>query len=136
MSDSAQLLVEKAGGVIIRENEGKPEVYIVHRPRHDDWSLPKGHIDSGETPVQAALREVTEEVGFHCTVERELPPYIYTMPDGNQSIVHFFEMKVVDEDISETDGEVDEGRWVSVAQAVALISYHSLADYITAVAAN
>ncbi len=84
-------LIEKAGGIIVRTTNDVVEVYLVHRPRYDDWSVPKGHIDSGEQPVAAALREVAEEAGFHCSVERVLPPYFYTLPGGEQSVVHFFE---------------------------------------------
>jgi 8-oxo-dGTP diphosphatase len=71
--------VKAAGGVVWRAGAGgAPEFVAVHRPRYDDWSLPKGKLDPGETWEQAALREVEEEVGLRCTLGAELPPVAYT----------------------------------------------------------
>lgn len=123
-------VIEKAGGVIVQKNEaGETEIYLVHRPRYDDWSVPKGKMDEGETPVQAALREVAEETGFHCSVERTLPLFYYTTPDGDHVMVHFYEMKVLGEGLTQ-DGEVDEAGWKTVEEAQVLLSYESLGSYL------
>ena len=62
-----------AGGVVVRDGE----VVVVHRPRYEDWTLPKGKLDPGETLEEAALREVEEETGLRCRLVRELPPVAY-----------------------------------------------------------
>ena len=62
--------VEAAGGVVL---DGEGRVAVVHRPRHDDWSLPKGKLDPGESFEDAALREVEEETGVRGRLVRELP---------------------------------------------------------------
>jgi len=116
--------------VVIRDYNGQREFYLVHRPRHDDWSTPKGHIDNGETPLQAAMREVMEETGFYCSMIRQLPPYQYKLPDGREVLVHMYEMNFLEE-FGESDEEVDEGRWVSLKTLAELISYPSLSEYLT-----
>ena len=60
------------------------ELVVVHRPRYDDWSLPKGKLDPGESWEEAALREVDEEVGLRCRLGAELPPVAYTRPEGSR----------------------------------------------------
>src|SRR4051794_41798920 len=71
MSESAE--IRAAGGVVV--DNGR--IAIVHRPKHGDWSLPKGKLDPGETWEQAALREVEEECGVCCELGDELPPTRY-----------------------------------------------------------
>lgn len=133
MGNSKEQLTEKAGGIIVRHNNsGETEIYLIHRPRYDDWSVPKGHIDEGEKPLHAAIREAAEETGFHCSVERELPPYFYTTPEGENVVVYFFEMKMID-DLVTKDNEADRGEWKQVSEAVQIISYQSLAKYIQTV---
>src|SRR5437867_3193906 len=62
--------VKAAGGVLWRLRKGKVEIALVHRPRYDDWSLPKGKLRGGETPLAAAVREVAEETGARVAVSR------------------------------------------------------------------
>lgn len=121
---------QKAGGILIRDNNGATEIYVIHRPRYDDWSVPKGHVDDGELPADAALREVAEETGIECSITRELPPYEYQLPSGELSIVHFFEMSVVSFGAAKDD-ESDEGRWVTITQLKDLLTYDSLIQYIS-----
>ena len=61
-----QAQVKAAGGVVWRRGDAGLELAVVHRPRYDDWSLPKGKLDPGETWEEAALREVEEEIGLRC----------------------------------------------------------------------
>ena len=106
--------VEAAGGVVLRSAAGSTEVLVVHRPRYDDWSLPKGKLDKGETGKQAALREVLEETGVRCELGERLPDVHYTV-DGRPTRVKWWTMTVVEElgRIADPD-EVDEVRWVDV----------------------
>ena len=68
MSDA----VLAAGGVVWRRtNSAKVEVLLVHRPKYDDWTLPKGKLEPGESFKEAAVREVEEETGIRCGLERE-----------------------------------------------------------------
>jgi 8-oxo-dGTP diphosphatase len=69
--------VRAAGGLVHRVRSGEPdgvlEVLLVHRPKYDDWTFPKGKLDPGETFEDAAVREVEEEAGLSCTLGAELP---------------------------------------------------------------
>ncbi|HEX6115926.1 MAG TPA: NUDIX domain-containing protein, partial [Solirubrobacterales bacterium] len=69
--------VRAAGGVVLRDGAEGLEVAVVHRPKHDDWSLPKGKLEPGESWVDAALREVAEETGLECELGAELSPKSY-----------------------------------------------------------
>lgn len=123
--------IEKAGGLITRTNaNGERELYLIHRPRYNDWSLPKGHIEAGENTETAALRETQEETGFTCRVARVLPDYEYQLPSGEHAVVHFFECAVVSEDATRKDTESDRGEWMSIAQACERISYPSQRIYL------
>ena len=74
----------KAAGCVVwrRDGGGAPELAVVHRPRYDDWSLPKGKLDPGETFEEAAVREVQEEIGVRGTLGDELPPVGLPRPQG------------------------------------------------------
>src|SRR5919201_5877967 len=75
--------VKAAGGVVQRPSaDGACEIAVVHRPRYDDWSFPKGKLDGGEGWEEAALREVREETGLSCRLLRELTPVGYTYRKG------------------------------------------------------
>ena len=66
MSRGSSDVIRAAGVVLMRDHGGKPLVCIVHRPRHKDWSLPKGKIERNEHVVTAAARETLEETGENC----------------------------------------------------------------------
>lgn len=105
------------------------EVLIVHRPRYDDWSLPKGHVDPGETAIDAAVREVREETGFVCTPDEVAGIASYTTLSGEHKVVHYWVMTVVSGEFAPND-EVDEIRWESPDGAVGLLSYDLDRDLI------
>ena len=110
--------VQAAGGVVSRDGR----VALVHRPRYDDWSLPKGKLDPGESFEDAALREVAEETGLRCRLVRELPAVEYEVR-GRPKLVRYWAMEVVDETPFVPNDEVDEVRWVEPAEALAVLSY-------------
>ena len=117
--------VKASGGVVWRPApDGAPELVVVHRPRYDDWSLPKGKLDPGESWEDAALREVEEEVGLRCRLGPELPPVSYRDHKGRAKDVRYWLMEPADGAASfEPNDEVDEMRWVDAGTAEDLLSY-------------
>jgi 8-oxo-dGTP diphosphatase len=111
--------VEAAGGIVL-DDDGR--VALVHRPRYDDWSLPKGKLDPGESFEDAALREVEEETGLRCTLVRELPAIEYEVR-GRPKVVRYWAMEVADETRFVPNDEVDQVRWVDPQEALALLTY-------------
>jgi 8-oxo-dGTP diphosphatase len=116
-------LVRAAGGVVARRRrDGTAEVLLVHRPRYDDWTLPKGKALPGESDEDCALREVEEETGLRCALEYELPSTAYRDQKGRRKVVRYWAMRAPDDEVQPRD-EVDEARWLTLEQADALLSY-------------
>jgi 8-oxo-dGTP pyrophosphatase MutT (NUDIX family) len=122
MIDPEAAEVKAAGGVVRRHGAHGPEIAVVHRPRYDDWSLPKGKLDPGERWEDAALREVEEEIGLRCALGDELPPVAYTDNKGRAKVVRYWLMEGCDGSFSPND-EVDEVRWLPAPDAAALLTY-------------
>ena len=122
--------VRAAGGVVL-DPEGR--VVLVHRPRYDDWTLPKGKLDRGESFEDAALREVEEETGLRCRLVRELPSSEYLDPKGRSKLVRYWLMEVEHDPGFVPNDEVDELRWVPVEEAPALLTYPRDAEIIGSV---
>jgi 8-oxo-(d)GTP phosphatase len=106
-----------AGGVLRRCEDGEVLTVLVHRPRYDDWSFPKGKLLEGETFEEAAIREVLEETGLTCRIVAELPSSRYNVQDGTQKLVRYWSMESLDgHDLHPTD-EVDDARWFPIWEA-------------------
>ena len=116
------MTVEAAGGLVVRESAGLVEVAIVHRPRHDDWSLPKGKLSPGEEWASAALREVEEETGMRCELGEELDSFRYRDRKGRPKRVRWWRMRPLGGEFVPGD-EVDELRWLAPAEALELLDY-------------
>ncbi|MBM0127836.1 NUDIX hydrolase [Pimelobacter simplex] len=111
-----------AGVVVFRPGR---EVLLVHRPKYDDWSFPKGKLDRGEHPVAAAVREVAEETGVHVRLGPALPSQRYPVA-RRMKTVHYWTGRVVgDDDVSAypPNDEIDAVAWVPVDEAPARLSY-------------
>jgi 8-oxo-dGTP diphosphatase len=115
-------LIEAAGGVLWRPaaDGGGAEVCIVHRPKYDDWSVPKGKLDRGEHVLLAAAREVREETGFTATVGRPLGEIRY-LKDGAPKRVRFWAMQLASGEFAPND-EVDRLLWLSPTEALTVLS--------------
>lgn len=100
---------------------GAIEVALVHRPRYDDWSLPKGKLDPGETAAIAAVREIAEETGFTARLGRRLPSVSYPVSQGTKR-VKYWAAEALDGKFEAND-EVDELRWLPVKDAIKTVSY-------------
>jgi 8-oxo-dGTP diphosphatase len=99
-------VIRAAGGIVVRDGE----VLIVHRPKYDDWSLPKGKCKPGESDEECALREVEEETGYACEIARPLGESRYRVL-GRPKVVRWFLMRPVDGAFA-PGREVDEIAWV------------------------
>ncbi|MBE1487759.1 NUDIX domain-containing protein [Plantactinospora soyae] len=115
--------VRAAGGVVWRRSDDVVEVCVVHRPRYDDWSLPKGKLDPGEHPLTAAVREVAEEADVRGVPQVRLPPVHYLMRDGAPKVVEFWSMRAAGSGGFQPQTEVDDVRWLPLGDATGLLSY-------------
>ena len=115
--------VKAAGGVVWRRAGDTIAIAIAHRPRYDDWSLPKGKLDAGERWEDCALREVEEETGMRCRLGEELEPTNYQDRKGRDKVVRYWLMEPVDDTDFVPNDEVDQLRWLAPAEAADLLSY-------------
>jgi 8-oxo-dGTP diphosphatase len=115
------LLIQAGGGALWRPGPAGPEIAVVHRPRYDDWSLPKGKAKRGEHPLATACREVREETGVRPVAGPRLPGQRYVSPDGPK-VVRFWAMRAGAGAFRATR-EVDSIRWLPVSQARPLLTY-------------
>lgn len=121
MSDTPILA---AGGLVIRpEEDGSHRVLLVHRPRYDDWSLPKGKADPGEVAEWTAIREVEEETGVRAEVIAPLAEVEYRVSSGRRKVVRYFAMRHRSEKRFRPNDEVDEIRWLDPDMAADLATY-------------
>jgi len=116
-------VVRAAGGLLVRpEAQGLLRVAVVHRPRYDDWSFPKGKATDGEGDTETALREVQEETGMHAALDAELPTIRYLDRLGRPKVVRYWVMHPLDGAFAPGD-EVDELRWTTFGEAESLLTY-------------
>ena len=117
-------LIRAAGGVVYRKTpKGKIRVLVVHRQQYDDWTLPKGKADDGESPEETAVREVLEETGKRCRIVAPLGATRYRVQGGVKE-VHWFAMKPLPDSPGFTkNAEVDRITWLSRRKVLELLTY-------------
>jgi 8-oxo-dGTP diphosphatase len=108
--------IKAAGGVIVRDGS----VLLVHRPRHDDWSFPKGKLEPGETWEQAALREVEEETALVCSLGEEVGRTHYVVEEQAKEVRYF---RMTSDGEARAKNEIDDVRWLSFDEARRLLTY-------------
>ena len=114
-------IVRAAGAVLVRDGL----VAVVHRPKYDDWTLPKGKHEAGEGDRDAAVREVGEETGFEGVIEHDLGTIEYEVERGGRTlpkVVRYYVMRATAGEFK-ADAEVDELRWLPQGEAMELLSY-------------
>ena len=118
-------LIKAAGAVAWRPGpDGRPEILLVHRRKYDDWSLPKGKVEPGETLPVTAVREVLEEGGARLALGRRLDSVRYNV-GGRPKRVHYWSASVASvDDHAVPNDEVDEVEWVAADRAAERISYN------------
>ena len=122
--------IRAAGGLVHRVGaDGVVEVLLVHRPAYDDWSFPKGKLEDGETEEEAALREVEEETGLRCRLEREIATSRYRDARARSKTVRYWLMTPAGGVLAAAN-EVDRARFVTLAEARRLLSYRRDVDLL------
>jgi 8-oxo-(d)GTP phosphatase len=120
----ANKTVLAAGAVLWRASDdgAEPEVAVIHRPRYDDWSLPKGKVDAGESEPITAVREVAEETGYRAHLGRRLTSVRYRVETQGIKKVQYWAARTVDGDFTPND-EVDELKWLPISAAIKQVQY-------------
>ncbi|MDT0267558.1 NUDIX hydrolase [Streptomyces sp. DSM 44915] len=116
------VVILAAGCVLWRAAaDGGFEVALVHRPRYDDWSHPKGKLDPGESASTAARREVLEETGMRCALGQPLSTQRYPAPGGTKRVEYWL-ARALDGRFTPND-EVDEVRWLAPGPAAEALTH-------------
>jgi len=127
-------VIRAAGCVVYRAGPDGLEVLVVHRPRYDDWDLPKGKRDPDESDMECAIRETEEESGFRGDVEAELAADTYRVR-GRDKVVRWYLMRCTDGSFQPNE-EVDEIRWLPPDEAREILSYGHARSLVETVAAS
>ena len=115
-------MIRAAGGIVVREGAAGVEVLLVHRPRYADWTFPKGKAEANESDEDCAVREVREETGLRCELDRELPSTSYVDSHGRQKRVRYWVMRAVGGGLA-FEHEVDDAVWLAPEDARRRLSY-------------
>jgi 8-oxo-dGTP pyrophosphatase MutT (NUDIX family) len=124
--------IRAAGGILVRARGEQAEVLLVHRPRYDDWSFPKGKARAGEPDEDCARREVEEETGLVCDLGSELPETRY-VSGGRAKRVRYWLMTLCDGEPAPRN-EIDAVEWLRLPDARERLSYEHDRELLDAIA--
>ena len=128
--------IRAAGGLVwTRWGNGPLRILVVHRPKYDDWSLPKGKANAGESDSICALREVEEETGLSCSLGEELGSSRYLDRKGRAKSVRYWAMEPLGGRFIPNQ-EIDEVRWLPAEEAARLLSYERDREFVSSFAAE
>ncbi len=122
MTDAAEGVIRAAGAVVWRASAAGPQLALVHRPKYDDWSYPKGKCEPGEHILRTATREVAEETGLQIVLGRPLPPSEYEV-NGKPKHVSYWAARCTGSTGFVPSHEVDELVWVDLPEVPSRLSY-------------
>ena len=111
-------MIRASGGLIVRDGL----VVVVHRPKYDDWSFPKGKAHAGESDEECALREIEEETGLRVALGEELETTMHLDAQQRPKRIRWWRMTPLTGEFTPTD-EVDELRWLTPDEARAVLTY-------------
>jgi 8-oxo-dGTP diphosphatase len=127
--ENSQNKIIKAGGIVVKEDDGQKFVLLVYRKKENDWSFPKGHIENGESIKETIAREMEEETGLKIDFIKELPSNEYVNSrTGDKTITHMFLLKPISGDIR-PEHESDQVEWMSLENVRERLSYDNLKEY-------
>ena len=140
MIDIKRKKLSSAGGVVLRKRDGVIEIAVIRTKGNEKFQLPKGLLDQGESPEQAALREVGEETGLVAQSIGHLGSisYNYSADYGSgvetfDKTVEFFLMRFVSGETSDHDEEVEEARWIDIGVAEDSMLFDSEKDILKSI---
>ncbi len=116
-------VITAAGGLVFTVIDGETRVLVIHRPRYDDWSFPKGKHDDGESDDDAALREIREETNVTGRIVSRLADVVYVTPNDNPKRVSYFGVRAVDTPRFKPNSEVDRIEWLTKKEARKRLTY-------------
>lgn len=125
--------MQKAGAIILRHRDVKPEVLLIYRKKTNDWTFPKGHVEAGEDAAMAVVREVKEETGLDVQVVKPLPKNEYDSAAEGHVETTMFLVELIDPSQPmhlEHDG--DELRWMTFHEAELMLTHENLKGYLRA----
>src|SRR3954464_7537533 len=125
--DATDSTILAAGGLVVRHVAEGEQIVLVHRPKYDDWSFPKGKVDPGEHVLAAAVREVAEETGLHIRLGPPLRPQRYVVGGtARNKVVHYWSGRVVGGDdvaMYRANDEIDQVSWMDLDKARRRLTY-------------
>jgi 8-oxo-dGTP pyrophosphatase MutT (NUDIX family) len=124
-----EVIIYKAGAVILsRKNPSL--VALLYRSKQNDWSFPKGHIEDGESEIDAAKREIMEETGLSVDlINDDLPPVDYVNLGGKHIIIHMFMARSADDATLKTEFDGDEIIWMPYEKVINKLTYDNMKRY-------
>jgi 8-oxo-(d)GTP phosphatase len=139
-ADRADEIIAAGGIVIDARSATAPLVLLVHRPKYDDWSFPKGKAEPNETIEEAAIREVSEETGLTCRIIRQLQAIRYSQEnrkgETGLKVVYYFLMEPLSGSLTVNNYEIDRAKWFGVDEARRALSYERDREMLDSLAAS